>query len=54
VSFPLTWTQVKAGLDPATYTLRSVPPLLPRLSAWKDYDHAERPLAEAVSRLGKV
>jgi bifunctional non-homologous end joining protein LigD len=54
VSFPLAWAQVKAGLDPAKYTLRTVPPLLPRLSAWKDYERAERPLDEAVSRLGKV
>jgi bifunctional non-homologous end joining protein LigD len=54
VSFPLTWTQVKGGLDPAKYNLRSVPSLLPRLTAWKDYDRAERPLAEAIARLGKV
>jgi bifunctional non-homologous end joining protein LigD len=54
VSFPLTWPQVKPGLDPAKYTLRSVPRLLGRLAAWKDYDGAERPLAEAIARLGKI
>ncbi|MBV8682685.1 MAG: DNA ligase D [Caulobacteraceae bacterium] len=54
VSFPLTWPQVKPGLDPGKYTLRTVPALLGRLAAWKDYDRAERPLAEAISRLGQT
>ena len=27
VSMPLTWTQVKKGLDPAAYTVRTVPGL---------------------------
>jgi bifunctional non-homologous end joining protein LigD len=54
VSMPLTWTQVKAGLDPARYTIRTVPALLKKLSAWKDYCSSERALPEAIKRLGKV
>jgi bifunctional non-homologous end joining protein LigD len=54
VSFPLTWGQVKAGLDPRRFTLRTVPPLLRKLTAWKDYAQAERPLADAIARLGRV
>ncbi|HEY2051120.1 MAG TPA: DNA ligase D [Caulobacteraceae bacterium] len=54
VSFPLTWSQVKADLEPSQYTLRSVPPLLARLSAWKGYDQAERPLADAIKRLRRT
>ena len=54
VSMPLTWRQVKRGLDPARYSLRTAPDLLPKLSAWADYGEAERPLAEAIRRLGKV
>ena len=54
VSMPLTWSQVKAGLDPARYTLRTVPALLAKLKAWTDYCDGERPLADAVRRLGKV
>jgi bifunctional non-homologous end joining protein LigD len=50
VSMPLTWTQVKAGLDPARFTVRSVPGLLKRLKAWSDYGEGERPLAEAIAR----
>jgi bifunctional non-homologous end joining protein LigD len=54
VSMPLTWGQVKAGLDPMRYTVRTVPGLIRRSSAWKDYAQAERPLAPAIERLGKL
>lgn len=54
VSFPLTWAQVKRGLDPANFTLRTVPALVRKLTAWEDYCDAERPLAPAIRRLGKV
>ena len=54
VSMPVTWAQVKKGLDPAKYTVRTVPPLLRKLTAWADYDDGERPLAPAIERLGKV
>jgi bifunctional non-homologous end joining protein LigD len=54
VSMPVTWTQVKKGLDPAQYTLRTVPRLVAKLTAWEDYCEGERPLAEAIKRLGKV
>ena len=54
VSMPLTWSQVKKGLDPARYTVRSVPPLIAKLSAWEDYCDGERSLADAIKRLGKV
>ena len=54
VSMPLTWSQVKKGLDPAKYTVRTVPALLAKLTAWEDYCEGERPLAQAIKRLGKV
>jgi bifunctional non-homologous end joining protein LigD len=54
VSMPLTWTQVKKGLDPKAYTVRTVPPLVKTLKAWEDYCDGERPLAKAIERLGKV
>ncbi len=54
VSMPLTWTQVKKGLDPAHYTVRTVPALVKRLKAWEDYGDGERSLASAIKRLGKV
>jgi bifunctional non-homologous end joining protein LigD len=54
VSMPLSWTQVKKGLDPASYTLRTVPALVKKLRAWEDYCDGERPLAPAIERLGRV
>lgn len=53
VSMPLTWAQVKKGLDPARYTIRTVPPLIAKLTAWEDYDGAARPLAWAIERSAK-
>jgi bifunctional non-homologous end joining protein LigD len=54
VSMPLTWSQVRKGLDPAKYTIRTVPALLKKLTAWEGYCDSERPLAPAIKRLGKV
>ena len=54
VSMPITWREVKKGLDPARYTIRTVPALVRKLKAWTDYDDGERSLAEAVERLGPV
>ena len=51
---PLTWAQVKKGLDPQSFTLRTVPRLVKSLKAWEDYCDGERPLASAINRLGKV
>ena len=42
VSMPLTWAQVKKGLDPHAFTVRSVPALLAKSPAWKDYAGAEK------------
>ncbi len=51
VSMPLTWPQVKSGLDPTRYTMRTVPPLLPKMKAWAEYCDSERPLASAIRKL---
>jgi bifunctional non-homologous end joining protein LigD len=54
VSMPVNWSQVRKGLDPTRYTLRTVPALVAKMTAWEDYCDAERPLAGAIKRLGKV
>ena len=54
VSMPITWAQVKKGLDPARYTVRTVPALVRKLTAWTDYPDGERPLAEAIERLDPI
>ena len=51
VSMPLTWTQVKAGLDPQRYTIRTAPALFAKSGAWSDYDHAQRPIRDAIDAL---
>ena len=53
VSMPITWNQVKADLDPKRYTLRTVPGLLAKTTAWKDYDDGHRPLEPAIKQLAK-
>ena len=52
VSMPLTWAQVKVDLDPKRFTIRTVPALLSRSKAWADYCDCERPLEQAIKRLG--
>ncbi len=52
VSWPVTWAQVKPGLDPRAYTLAAAPALLKRLKAWSDYDAGARPLRPAIERFG--
>ena len=53
VSMPLTWGQVKAGLDPKRFTIRTAPRLIEGSVAWADYDESERSLEAATKRLGK-
>ncbi|TXH36380.1 MAG: DNA ligase D [Rhodospirillaceae bacterium] len=54
VSMPLTWAQVRDGLDPQRFTLRSVPKLVARSRAWADYDASAAPLAASIARLDKL
>jgi bifunctional non-homologous end joining protein LigD len=54
VSMPLNWTQVKAGLDPTRFTVRTVPELLKKSTAWQDYCDGQRPLEQAIKRLSKA
>jgi len=54
VSMPLLWTQLRSGLDPTRFTIRTVPALLARTNAWKEYCESERPLTSALKRLNKA
>ena len=51
VSMPLTWAQVKKGLDPKSFTIRTAPGLIGKSAAWKDYDDGERPLMPVLKKL---
>jgi bifunctional non-homologous end joining protein LigD len=52
VSMPLNWTQVKSGLDPKKFTLRTAPAIVAKMTAWADWCDSERSLEEAIKRLG--
>ncbi|MBB3965789.1 DNA ligase D [Rhizobium metallidurans] len=54
VSMPLTWSQVKTDLDPKRFTIRTVPALLAKTSAWQDYCDGQRSLEQAIKRLAKM
>jgi bifunctional non-homologous end joining protein LigD len=51
VSMPLKWAQVRAGLDPQRFTLRTAPALIEKSAAWEDYCESERPLEPAIRKV---
>jgi bifunctional non-homologous end joining protein LigD len=51
VSMPLHWAQVKNGLDPLRYTIRTAPGLLAKNKPWEGYDARERSLVPAIQKL---
>ena len=51
VSMPLVWSQVKAGLDPSRYTIRTAPPLIKKSTAWQEYCDSVQPLEPAIRKL---
>jgi bifunctional non-homologous end joining protein LigD len=53
VSMPITWSQVRPGLDPSRFTLRTAPGLIARGKAWEGYDEAARPVVKAIELLAK-
>jgi bifunctional non-homologous end joining protein LigD len=52
VSMPITWSQVKTGLDTKRFTVRTAPGLIKRGSAWNDYDESAASLKTAIKKLG--
>jgi bifunctional non-homologous end joining protein LigD len=54
VSMPLDWEQVKNGLDPRRYTIRTVPKLLQETDAWAAYFESATTLKHAIKKLGNT
>lgn len=50
VSMPLNWGQIKKGLDPRRFTIRTAPKLIAKSSAWGEYCDSQRELAAAIKR----
>jgi bifunctional non-homologous end joining protein LigD len=51
VSMPLLWKQVKTGLDPKAFTVRTAPALLDKMKPWNDYDASARSLTGAIRKI---
>ncbi len=51
VSMPIEWKQVKAGLDPMDFTIRTAPALLKKGKPWSDYGKSAQPLRAAIEAL---
>ncbi len=54
VSMPLTWSQVRAGLDPSRFNIRTAAKLIAKSKAWEDYCDSQRPLHKAIERLVRL
>ena len=50
VSMPLNWSQVKSGLDPQRFTMRTASALLKKSKPWQDYCDGERRLKQAIEQ----
>ena len=51
VSMPLNWRQLRAGLDPQHFTMKTAPGLLAKNKPWQDYGAAARSLEAAIRKL---
>lgn len=51
VSMPIHWKDVRAGLDPRRFTVRTAAAILTKSRPWADYDQAARPLQIAIKRV---
>jgi bifunctional non-homologous end joining protein LigD len=45
---PVHWQEVRRGLDPKKFTLRSASALLRKAKPWEGYDKAARSLTDAI------
>ncbi len=53
IATPLTWTQLKSGLDPLAFTLRTIHALLKRADPWKDLHKSAGSFDAARKKLAK-
>ncbi|MEP7246964.1 MAG: DNA ligase D, partial [Gammaproteobacteria bacterium] len=51
VSMPLTWKQVREGLEPKRFTVSTAPALLKKSTAWEGYAESARSLQDAIRKL---
>jgi bifunctional non-homologous end joining protein LigD len=55
VSMPIHWHQVRAGLDPQRFTMKTAPGLLAKSKPWSEYCNSQRSLKTVIRKLvGRV
>jgi bifunctional non-homologous end joining protein LigD len=54
VSMPIHWKEVRSGLDPKAFTVRTAPKRLLKKKPWEDYAGAARSLADAIRALTRT
>lgn len=54
VSMPMVWSQVRSGLDPKRFTVRTAREFLTKNRPWADYDKSARPLEPAIKKFAKA
>ena len=54
VSMPVHWKEVRRGLDPMKFTVRSAPAVLGKSKPWEGYDGAARSLADAIRAITRT
>ena len=47
---PVHWSQVRAGLDPKRFTMKTAPSLLAKSRPWQNYCDSEVPLKAAIQK----
>ena len=52
IALPLSWGQVRAGLDPSAFSLRAWPAVLKKPDPWAGFRHAEASLRPALRKVG--
>jgi bifunctional non-homologous end joining protein LigD len=51
VSMPIGWSEVKKGLAPQKFTVRTAAALLKKTKPWKDYDASAASLSGAIKQI---
>ena len=52
IAFPLSWGQVRVGLNPAAFTIHTAPALLKKADAWSGFRSAAVSLRPALKKMG--
>jgi len=52
IAFPLSWGQVKSGLDPKAFNIRAAPALLKKADPWTDFRAGAVSLKPALKKMG--